>query len=87
MQITKLTSKSILPLTCSRSGTCCFGKAVMLNPWGLIQFSKEKKLHQENSGIYILNLEEFVYVLMEVKTKKDNKHVVNILMEKAVPSI
>ena len=47
MQTTKLTSKSILPLTCSRSGSCCFGKAVMLNPWELLQFSIEKKVTQK----------------------------------------
>ena len=46
MQTTKLNSKSILPLTCSRSGTCCFGKAVMLNPWEILCFSKEKKISQ-----------------------------------------
>ena len=44
MQTTKLSSDSILPLTCSRSGTCCFGKAVMLNPWEVNRFSKEKKI-------------------------------------------
>ena len=44
MQTTKLTTKSILPLTCSRSGSCCFGKAVMLNPWELYRFSKEKEI-------------------------------------------
>ena len=44
MQTTKLSTESILPLTCSRSGTCCFGKAVMLNPWELFRFSKEKKI-------------------------------------------
>ncbi len=44
MQTTKLSSESILPLTCSRSGTCCFGKAVMLNPWEVYRFSKEKKI-------------------------------------------
>jgi Fe-S-cluster containining protein len=44
MQTTKLSAKSILPLTCSRSGTCCFGKAVMLNPWEVYCFSKEKKI-------------------------------------------
>jgi len=44
MQTTKLSAQSILPLTCSRSGTCCFGKAVMLNPWELLSFSKEKKI-------------------------------------------
>ncbi|AZQ63189.1 YkgJ family cysteine cluster protein [Flammeovirga pectinis] len=44
MNTTKLSTKSILPLTCSRSGSCCFGKAVMLNPWELLSFSKEKKI-------------------------------------------
>lgn len=44
MQTTKLTSESVLPLTCSRSGTCCFGKAVMLNPWEITCFSKKKKI-------------------------------------------
>ncbi len=44
MQTTKLSTQSILPLTCSRSGTCCFGKDVMLNPWELFRFSKEKKI-------------------------------------------
>jgi Fe-S-cluster containining protein len=44
MQTTKLNQDSILPLTCSRSGTCCFGKAVMLNPWELMCLSKEKKI-------------------------------------------
>lgn len=44
MQITKLSAESILPLTCSRSGTCCFGKAVQLNPWELMRLSREKKM-------------------------------------------
>jgi len=44
MQTTKLSSESILPLTCSRSGSCCFGKAVNLNPWEVFCFSKEKKV-------------------------------------------
>lgn len=44
MQTTKLSSQSILPLTCSRSGTCCFGKAVLLNPWELLSLSIEKKV-------------------------------------------
>jgi Fe-S-cluster containining protein len=39
---TKLTNETTLPLTCSRSGTCCFGKDVMLNPWELFRLSKEK---------------------------------------------
>ena len=44
MQTTKLSTQSILPLTCSRSGTCCFGKVVRLNPWELYSLSKEKKI-------------------------------------------
>jgi Fe-S-cluster containining protein len=44
MQLTKLNKETILPLTCTRSGTCCFGKAVMLNPWELLNLSKEKKI-------------------------------------------
>lgn len=44
MQVTKLNAESILPLTCSRSGSCCFGKDVMLNPWELFSFSQEKKI-------------------------------------------
>ncbi len=44
MLTTKLNTNSVLPLTCSRAGTCCFGKAVMLNPYELFMFSKEKQL-------------------------------------------
>ncbi|MCG8761830.1 YkgJ family cysteine cluster protein [Tenacibaculum finnmarkense] len=62
MQVTKLNSESTLPLTCSRSGSCCFGKDVMLNPWELFSFSQEKKistrefrdLYSEFSGIQLL---------------------------------
>ncbi|MBI9057224.1 MAG: YkgJ family cysteine cluster protein [Labilibaculum sp.] len=43
MQINKLTSQNILPLTCSRTGTCCQAKLVMLNPWELLNLAKEKK--------------------------------------------
>ena len=44
MQITKLSNKSILPLTCSRAGTCCYGKVVNLNPWELFNLSREKEI-------------------------------------------
>lgn len=44
MKKTKLTLDSTLPLTCSRAGTCCYGKAIMLNPWEIFNFSKEKKV-------------------------------------------
>ena len=44
MQTTKLSNKSILPLTCSRAGTCCYGKVVNLNPWELFNLSRDKKI-------------------------------------------
>lgn len=37
---TILTLESILPLTCTRTGTCCHGKLVRLNPWELAVFAK-----------------------------------------------
>lgn len=43
MQITQLNLEDTLPLTCSRSGTCCHGKLVLLNPWELFSLAKEKK--------------------------------------------
>lgn len=33
-----------LPLTCTRTGTCCHGKLVLLNPWELMCLAKEKKI-------------------------------------------
>jgi uncharacterized protein len=33
-----------LPLTCTRSGTCCHGKMVWLNPWELARLAKAKGL-------------------------------------------
>lgn len=44
MIITKLNIKDELPLTCSRSGTCCHGKIVLLNPWELVHLAREKKI-------------------------------------------
>lgn len=70
MQTTKLNSNSILPLTCSRSGTCCFGKAVMLNPWELLNFSKEKKITpREFRDLYC----EFGGIKLRFDGKQDNK--------------
>ncbi len=40
---TKLTLTDNLPLTCSRAGTCCHGKMVMLNPWELACLAAAKK--------------------------------------------
>lgn len=41
---TKLNIHDKLPLTCSRTGTCCHGKLVLLNPWELAYIAKEKKI-------------------------------------------
>ncbi len=41
---TKLTLTDELPLTCTRSGTCCHGKTVRLNPWELARMAEEKGL-------------------------------------------
>jgi len=40
----KLALSDILPLTCSRSGTCCHGKTVWLNPWELACLAEAKGL-------------------------------------------
>jgi len=41
---TKLTYTDTLPLTCSRSGTCCHDKTVRLNPWELACLAEAKEL-------------------------------------------
>jgi len=41
---TKLALSDDLPLTCSRSGTCCHGKTVRLNPWELACMAEAKGL-------------------------------------------
>lgn len=70
MQTTKLSTQSILPLTCSRSGTCCFGKDVMLNPWELFRFSKEKQITQrEFRDLY----SEFGGIQLRFNGKQDKK--------------
>lgn len=42
--ITKLTLTDELPLTCTRSGACCHGKTVRLNPWELARLAVAKGL-------------------------------------------
>jgi len=44
MQTTKLSLADQLPLTCTRSGTCCHGKLVWLNPWELACLAREKQI-------------------------------------------
>ena len=43
-KVTKLNLETVLPLTCSRIGTCCHGNQVLLNPWELSRIAKEKKV-------------------------------------------
>ena len=48
MIVTKLKLTDSLPLTCSRTGTCCHGKTVHLNPWELAKIAKSKQLSTQN---------------------------------------
>lgn len=41
---TLLSLTDILPLTCTRSGTCCHGKAVWLNPWELARLAAAQNM-------------------------------------------
>ncbi len=42
--VTVVSAGDRLPLTCSRSGTCCHGKMVWLNPWELACLAHAKEL-------------------------------------------
>lgn len=44
MTSTQLHLDDILPLTCTRAGTCCHGNRVFLNPWELRCLAREKQL-------------------------------------------
>jgi uncharacterized protein len=44
MVTTKLSIHDKLPLTCTRTGTCCHGKLVLLNPWELVCLARAKKI-------------------------------------------
>jgi len=44
MANTRLSIQDKLPLTCSRTGTCCHGKIVLLNPYELVCLAREKKI-------------------------------------------
>lgn len=45
---TKLSAQDKLPLTCTRTGTCCHGKNVNLNPWELVCLAKAKGISTKN---------------------------------------
>lgn len=44
MKTTILTLEDSLPLTCTRSGTCCHGNKVWLNPWELFSLARANKI-------------------------------------------
>jgi Fe-S-cluster containining protein len=70
MKTTTLSAETILPLTCSRAGSCCFGNSVMLNPWELYVFSQEKKIAQkEFRDLYC----EFGGIRLNFNGKQDNR--------------
>lgn len=48
MIVTKLNLSDSLPLTCSRTGTCCHGKTVHINPWELATIAKAKGLSTQD---------------------------------------
>lgn len=50
METTKLNLSDKLPLTCTRSGTCCHGKKVNINPWELANLANEKKMKTKEFG-------------------------------------
>lgn len=47
MKNTFLSKNDILPLTCSRKGTCCHGNQVLLNPWELRNLAEAKNISIE----------------------------------------
>lgn len=57
-----------LPLTCSRTGTCCHGKQVFLNPWELACLAKKKQIPvQTFSEMYC----DFGGILLRFDGKED----------------
>ena len=40
----KITTTEVLPLTCTREGSCCHGNQVLLNPWELALLASKNKL-------------------------------------------
>lgn len=58
-EVTKLAINDVLPLSCTRIGTCCHGNNVFVNPWELHALADEKNMcprkfrdqHTEFGGI------------------------------------
>ena len=59
-----------LPLTCSRTGTCCHGKQVFLNPWELACLAQEKEISvREFRDLYC----DFGGILLRFDGEKDKQ--------------
>lgn len=70
MITTKFNIQDKLPLTCSRTGTCCHGNLVLLNPWELICLAKEKqKTPREFRDLYC----EFGGISLRFNGKENGK--------------
>ncbi len=70
MLSTSLQLHDKLPLTCTRTGTCCHGKQVFLNPWELACLAKEKKISvREFSDFYC----DFGGILLRFDGEKDKQ--------------
>lgn len=70
MEPTKLSATSLLPLTCSRTGTCCFGKAVWINPWELSCLAQAKGVSQRE---FRNNFCEFGGIRLKFNGRSDTK--------------
>ena len=44
LKTTRLSNSEVLPLTCSRSGMCCHGNQVWINPWEINQLANSKNI-------------------------------------------
>ena len=70
MLATELKLHDELPLTCSRTGTCCHGKQVFLNPWELASLAKEKQISvREFRDLYC----DFGGILLRFDGKEDTQ--------------
>jgi len=70
MTTTPLQLHDELPLTCSRTGTCCHGKQVFLNPWELACLAQEKEISvREFRDFYC----DFGGILLRFDGKKDKQ--------------
>jgi Fe-S-cluster containining protein len=67
---TNLQLNEKLPLTCSRTGTCCHGNQVLLNPWELHRLAFEKQISaKEFRRLYC----DWNGILLKFDGKKDHR--------------